>query len=130
MKPFLVLLGICAALPVAAQDAQKGQDIFGQYCAACHGAEAHGDGPMSGVLSIPPTNLTALAGEHDGEFPINSVIAKIDGRDPLLAHGSEMPVYGQFFEGKGIVLRDETGAPVMTSQPIIDLVLWLQSIQE
>jgi mono/diheme cytochrome c family protein len=130
MKQFLALLGICATLPALAQDAQTGLDDFIQYCAACHGTQARGDGPMSGVLSIPPTDLTILAGENDGEFPINAVIAKIDGRDPLLAHGSEMPVYGQFFEGKGIVIRDEAGVPIMTSQPIVDLVTWLQSVQE
>ena len=129
MKKFLTLLGICTALPALAQDADVGRENFTHYCAACHGIEAKGDGPLSAMLMIQPTDLTKLATENHGTFPINDVVAKIDGRNPLLAHGSEMPVYGQFFEGKGTVIRDETGAPVMTSQTIIDLVVWLESIQ-
>ena len=85
---------------------------------------------MSGVLTVPRTDLTMLANEQNGMFPINSVITRIDGRNPLISHGSEMPIFGDYFEGKGVVIRDETGAPIMTSQPIIDLVNWLQSIQK
>jgi hypothetical protein len=129
MEKFLTVIGICVAFPVFAEDAEQGRENFTHYCAACHGVSARGDGPMSAMLMIPPTDLTILAGEHHGTFPTNDVIAKIDGRDPLLAHGSEMPVYGQFFEGKGVVIRDETGVPIMTSQSIIDLVIWLKSIQ-
>lgn len=129
MKMILFLLGAAISLPAIAQDLETGRQHFEDYCATCHGIDAKGDGPMSGVLSLPPTNLTLLAGEREGEFPISDVVAKIDGRDPLLAHGSEMPVYGSYFEGKDVVIRDENGAPIMTSQPIIDIVKWLASIQ-
>lgn len=130
MKRILFLLGAAISLPAVAQDLETGRQHFQHYCATCHGIGAKGNGPMSGVLSLPPTNLTLLAGERGGEFPIGDVVAKIDGRDPLLAHGSEMPVYGSYFEGKGVVIRDENGAPIMTSQPITDIVTWLASIQE
>lgn len=129
MKTLLFLLGTAMSLPAGAQDLETGKQHFEDYCATCHGIGAKGDGPMSGVLTLPPTNLTLLASERGGEFPINDVVAKIDGRNPLLAHGSEMPVYGDYFEGKGVVIRDEAGVPIMTSQPIIDIVSWLASIQ-
>jgi hypothetical protein len=63
-------------------------------------------------------------------FPLMRVISRIDGRDPLVAHGSTMPVYGKFFEGRGETIRVETGELLMTSQPIIDLVRYLEGIQE
>lgn len=40
-----------------------------------------------------------------------------------------MPVYGDFFEGRDVGLKTDSGQPIMTSQPIADLVAWLQSIQ-
>jgi hypothetical protein len=41
-----------------------------------------------------------------------------------------MPVFGGFFEGKGVTMRNEDGILIMTSQPIIDLVAYLQTIQD
>lgn len=129
MKAIIPLLTAALSLPLSAQDMDAGRQHFADFCATCHGLGAQGDGPMSNLLTISPTNLTLLASERGGAFPIADVVAKIDGRDPLLAHGSEMPIYGWFFEGKGVVIRDENGAPIMTSQPIIDLVTWLESVQ-
>lgn len=113
-----------------AQDADDGADIFRLYCTGCHGLEAKGDGPMAAVLTVQPTDLTALASENDGEFPISRVIARIDGRDPLVAHGSPMPVFGEWFEGRGETIKNEDGEMIMTSQPVIDLVTYLQGLQE
>jgi len=78
---------------------------------------------------VQPKDLTQLQNEAKGTFPRSDVIAKIDGRDPLLAHGSPMPVYGAFFEGKGVTLRGEEGVLIMTSQPIVDLIAYLEDIQ-
>ncbi|MFY0691091.1 MAG: c-type cytochrome [Paracoccaceae bacterium] len=124
----------CAAIAQetgkAEGDPVAGGEIFGTYCAACHGMEALGDGPMSPVLTLQPPGLTKLQAEFDGTFPRGLVIARIDGRDPLVAHGSPMPVYGDFFEGKGVTIRGEDGIMIMTSQPIVDLIAWLESVQE
>ena len=117
-------------MPAVAEDVKAGVDLFVTYCASCHGLEARGDGPMSAILTVLPTDLTQLAVQMGGTFPIARVVARIDGRDPLVAHGSPMPVYGEFFEGKGVVLTDEDGVMIMTSQPVIDLVAYLQSVQE
>ena len=37
---------------------QRGQQVFAQYCAACHGAEGKGDGISGQNLPIKPQNLT------------------------------------------------------------------------
>ncbi|GFE51771.1 hypothetical protein So717_35240 [Roseobacter cerasinus] len=85
---------------------------------------------MAPVLLIQPSDLTALSTKNDGKFPVYRIVKRIDGRDPLVSHGSDMPVYGWFFEGAGVAIPAETGQPIMTSQPVVDLVDWLRSIQD
>ena len=126
----LLLSLFMVAPPGLAQDVIEGQDTFIQYCSNCHGLSGRGNGPMAAVLTLLPSDLTQLSRKNGGVFPRNRVIARIDGRDPMVAHGSPMPVFGPFFEGKGIAIRDEGGVLVMTSQPIIDVLSWLERIQE
>ena len=113
---------------VLAQDADVGAELFRHYCATCHGLDATGNGPMAGVLVIQPTDLTALADEN-GVFPTARVVARIDGRDPLVSHGSPMPVYGPYFEGEDTAMKTPAGQPILTSKPIVDLVAYLETIQ-
>jgi mono/diheme cytochrome c family protein len=119
----------CAALPVAAQEIEAGADLYRVHCATCHGLEASGQGPMAGVLLIRPVDLTALTAGNDGVFPTERVVMRIDGRDPLVSHGSPMPVYGFFFEGEDTSVKAPNGQPILTSKPIVDLLAYLQSIQ-
>jgi len=126
--PLVLALGF--ASPAAAQDVMQGEAIFGFYCATCHGTSATGNGPMSPSLVVAPTNLTLLASRNDGVFPTARVVMRIDGRDPLVSHGSMMPVYGDFFEGTDVATKAETGQPIMTSQPIVDLLAYLESLQQ
>ncbi len=55
---------------------------------------------------------------NGGEFPLIRVIKRIDGRDPLVSHGSPMPVYGDFFEGQDVSLKTAAGQPILTSRPV------------
>ncbi len=111
-------------------DAEAGKALFARYCTACHGEDADGDGPMRPVLVIGPTDLRRLAVENDGVFPLRRVIWRIDGRDPVLSHGSMMPVYGEVFgAGPPETLRAATGQPIMTTEPMADLVAYLRGLQ-
>ncbi|WP_281857788.1 c-type cytochrome [Litoreibacter halocynthiae] len=130
IRSIAMAVAILAPLTAAAQDVEAGGDLFMQYCATCHGVDAKGGGPMNSVLVIQPTDLTRLAAENDGVFPRVRAISRIDGRDPLVSHGSPMPIYGQFFEGRGETIRGEDGVMIMTSQPVIDLVAYLEGVQE
>ena len=112
-----------------AQDASAGAEIYARHCASCHGIAGSGDGPMSPVLLIQPSDLTTLTERYDGTFPKERVVMRIDGRDPLVSHGSPMPVYGDFFEGEDIILKTETGQPVLTSVPVADLLVYLEGLQ-
>jgi mono/diheme cytochrome c family protein len=125
-------LAFVAALTGAALaegNARNGEAIYERYCAACHGADATGDGPMQAVLTVQPTDLTALSVGNDGVFPMGRVVKRIDGRDPLVAHGSPMPIYGDFFQGQDAALKTESGQPIITSTPVTDLIAYLEGLQ-
>lgn len=127
-----LLAGLLALVPAvaAAQDAAEGAELYLQRCAACHGAAAQGDGPMAPVLLVQPKDLTRLAADEGGAFPMLRVIRRVDGRDPLVSHGSDMPVYGQLFQGDDTALALPSGQMVMTGRAIADLVVFLQAVQE
>ena len=126
---FGILLG-AGTLPALAQEAGPGVELFERHCATCHGINGKGQGPMAGVLLIQPTDLTRLKATNEGAFPALRVVRRIDGRDPLVSHGSPMPVYGDFFEGDDTAMKTSSGQPLMTSRAIADLVAYLKEIQE
>ena len=37
-------------------DAEAGKALYAQYCATCHGATGHGDGPVAATLNPKPAN--------------------------------------------------------------------------
>ncbi|CUH45814.1 c-type cytochrome [Ruegeria atlantica] len=124
-----VCLGVATLSSHAmAQNVETGAELYQHYCATCHGIDATGHGPMAGVLVIQPTDLTQLA-SGDGVFPTTRVVARIDGRDPLVSHGSPMPVYGPYFDGQDTSMKTPDGQPILTSQPIVDLVAYLETLQ-
>jgi mono/diheme cytochrome c family protein len=122
----LVLL----AGPAAAQEAGAGAEIYLRACAACHGLDARGAGEMAAILTIAPPDLTRLAAGNGGVFPLARAAARIDGRDPLLSHGGEMPVFGDWLEGEDVMMRSEAGQPMMTSRALADILAFLAAIQE
>lgn len=132
MKHALAALIALCTLPTLtqAQDSDMGMEIYRTYCAACHGLNAHGDGPMAPLLVLQPPDLGLITARNGGIFPVARVVMRIDGRAPLASHGSQMPVYGDFFEGNDTILKTETGQPIMTSEPVVDLIAFLRTIQE
>jgi mono/diheme cytochrome c family protein len=100
------LVRLAAALPALAQEQKKldmseatmGQIIYFRYCAACHGREGRGDGPVAPGLVRKPIDLTVLATKNKGVFPFDKVARSIDGRETPRAHGTpDMPVWGEVF---------------------------------
>ena len=73
-----------------------GKDLYGAYCASCHGISGRGDGPIANELKRKPANLTALAASHGGIFPKDDVRQFIAGDKVVASHGSrEMPFGGR-----------------------------------
>ena len=126
----LIATLLAASGAYAEPNPDAGMEVFLTYCAACHGAGAQGDGPMAKMLTATPTDLTRLAEDNGGSFPMFRVVRQIDGRDPLLAHGGEMPLFGQLFAFPDASIASEAGQPIITAQPIADVAAWIKSIQE
>jgi mono/diheme cytochrome c family protein len=102
----------------------SGATLFDDYCKACHGVGAKGDGPLAPLLRRTPANLTLLAQRNGGVFSAEMVSRIIDGRKPLPGHGGgDMPVWGEAF-GKTADGADATPAKIAA------LVAYLQSIQQ
>jgi mono/diheme cytochrome c family protein len=75
---------------------EEGQRLYLQYCAACHGRDANGKGPVAPVLTPRPTDLTKLAQRYGRPLPKPAISEFIDGRREIRAHGSsDMPVWGK-----------------------------------
>ena len=105
---------------------QPGQALYLRYCAACHGRQGRGDGPVAPALGEKPTDLTQLAATHGEEFPLQAVVDAIDGTRTLRAHGvSEMPVWGEVF-------RPDSASPqqkVVARRKIVPIADYLRSLQ-
>jgi mono/diheme cytochrome c family protein len=125
------LLTLClGSTALFAQDVDHGRALYLNHCANCHGQNADGKGPLAPALLLQPTNLTELATKNGGEFPLEQAVRRIDGTDPLVSHGSPMPIYGPYFEGvANAPMKLPSGQPILVSEPIADLVAYLQSVQ-
>jgi len=67
-----------ATAPALGQSA--GELLFQSRCGGCHGAGAPGDGPMAGLITVDVPDLTGLAANSNGDFPMAHVVRTIDGR--------------------------------------------------
>lgn len=123
---FYVLSAALCAGPLYAD----GERLFTLHCAACHGRDATGSGPMTEALTLVPPDLTRLAAQNGGDFPAARMAAQIDGRDPLIPHGGSMPVYGWFFEGPPVTLTLPDGTALTTTKDIAAILAWLERRQK
>src|ERR1700693_367204 len=103
----------------------RGPDLFRAHCAACHGPEGKGNGPVGAALKTKPADLTMLAKNNGGKFPTQRIQKFISGDDPsLLSHGTrEMPVWGPIFHQ---VEEDQDFGNVRLQ----NLIKYLESIQQ
>ena len=105
-----------------------GKATYATYCASCHGVDLRGKGEIAATLASKPTDLTRLAAENEGVFPVERLMKTVDGRDDVAAHGSrEMPVWGELF------LWPESDTPERRAQverKIGELVAYIRQAQE
>ena len=99
----MLLIGVmmtAAVVTLAAQtgsreDPNSGPYLYRTYCASCHGATGHGDGPAAKTLHVKPPDLTTIAERRGGVYPSSEIAQIIDGRRPLAAHTrKDMPLWG------------------------------------
>jgi mono/diheme cytochrome c family protein len=103
----------------------SGRQMFKEYCAACHGEDGKGRGPIALFFRSLTPDLTTLAKRHGGTFPETYVSTVLLFGPGSRAHGSiEMPVWGPIFRE----LDHYNEAAVR--QRIKNLCEYLKSIQE
>ena len=62
-----------------AQDLDASRAEYLSNCAACHGSDGKGNGPLSSKLRAKPADLTTFAKRNNGVFPLSAVYEVIDG---------------------------------------------------
>ena len=88
-------LTVGLSVPTWAQDFDVGKSEFQSLCAACHGSNGKGKGPLSEQLKVPPSDLTVLAKKNNGTFPFDAVYKTIYGIKVIIGHGTrDMPIWG------------------------------------
>ena len=102
IKPFVS--AICSAVVALSTVAHAADDtgarLYFNHCAACHGADGEGSGPVAATLRVTMPNLRTLSQRNAGVFPAEDVAAYVDGRELKAAHGDrQMPVWGDVFRG-------------------------------
>jgi mono/diheme cytochrome c family protein len=102
----------------------KGPGLFRAHCAACHGLDAKGNGPLASALKTKVADLTVLTKNNGGQFPSARVRKTITGDDVLASHGSrDMPIWGPIFHQ---IESDQDFGNVRLQ----NLVKYLESIQQ
>ena len=118
----------CAAGEGPQQQAMAGERIYKVSCAACHGADARGTGPVAPLLTVPVPDLTRISQRRGGRFPELEVFRIIDGQSDLAGHGPRhMPVWGYEFFGDD---ADDETAHRRATEKVDRLVAYLRSIQQ
>ena len=111
-----------------------GESEYINNCAACHGADAKGGGPVAAVLSIKPSDLTKISKEFNGQYPAEHIYKVIDGREMINPHGdTDMPVWGHRYmdmaNKKAAAVPHELDVQALAFGRITSLVDYLESIQ-
>jgi len=129
-------LAACALFAgVAASNAQgvmaASETEYLNSCAACHGASGRGDGNLVNFLTVKPTDLTKLSANNDGKYPFLEVFQVIDGRSMVSGHGErDMPVWGRRYQEDIGETYGPYGGEIAVRARVLELVYYIQSIQE
>ena len=109
---------------------------------ACHAIErahqvdaldrrlADGNGEIAIMFKNGVPDLTGIAKRNDGVFPLLAVIQTIDGRSMIRGHGNPMPVFGNRYRAEADGGDTIFGAEAIARGRVLELALYLQSIQQ
>lgn len=120
----VALATIFFAAAVPAQTQAKGRFDRGKLeyeakCMVCHGPLGKGDGSYSQLLKKAATDLTSLKKNNGGVFPVQRVMASIDGGD-IKAHGErDMPIWGSVYGRETMEAAEYYGDVPYTQQAYV-----------
>ena len=101
MRHALAILTVCCIAWVqpswsADYVAMSGEDLYLRFCAACHGVQGRGDGPVAASFRVEVPDLTRTADRGRAADARDRIVRIIDGRYIVGAHGARlMPVWGE-----------------------------------
>lgn len=128
----MLMLPLAGAPQAQAQDPVIGQEEYRLHCAACHGLEGRGDGPIGQILKIPAPNLALIAERNGGSYPVQKVYSIIEGSSVVAAHGTrDMPLWGDRYRTAAKpVTPDQAGmGRDQAEMRILSLVYYLGTLQ-
>lgn len=132
LSTLLVAAGLCFAqqqtevkkTPIKPTSPASGKEMYAQYCAPCHGADAKGNGPAASAMKTPPTDLTQLTKKHNGKYPADLVASVLKFGNGPASHGSaDMPVWGPLLQSL------DKYQDAVVQQRISNLVTYVESLQ-
>ena len=130
MRKLLLILGVLALADSAGAadlSSYSGSELYLRFCAACHGTQARGDGPVASTIKVEVPDLRLIARRHGGKYPRDQVERIIDGRQVIGAHGVRtMPVWGEAF---ALNAAGDPQADEVALAQIRKLVDYLETIQ-
>ena len=113
-------------VPIKHTAASSGEEMFGEYCAVCHGKAGKGDGPAASALKTAPADLSTLAKRNDGKFPADHVNSILRFGTATPAHGTaDMPIWGGLFSA----LESKTATGGVVQLRIFNLTKYIESLQ-
>ena len=110
-------------VPAQSTNAWKGDDLYREFCAVCHGVDGTGSGPAADALKVKPSNLTQISRQSNGKFPAMHMQRVVSGDDVVQAHGNrDMPTWGNTF-------KDISANSTFAEMRVNALVDYLKTIQ-
>ena len=123
-------LALVACVPNEMPEASDGRALYMEYCSACHGENAKGDGPMARAMTTAPKDLTLISLRHGDSFPRAEVLSTIDGYARSDLDGPGMPEFGELLQGDLVPLDTGDGKMTPTPRKLVALLEYLESIQQ
>ncbi|MEH6644832.1 c-type cytochrome [Sulfitobacter sp.] len=127
--PVIAMLGLALSACAQHQPPQvRGAAFYAKYCTSCHGTSAQGDGPIAASFRVPPANLTLISERNGGVFPIEDVMAQINGYEGRHQFGG-MPEFQKDLNGPVVDYVAASGEVIKTPKALIDMASYLENIQ-
>lgn len=127
-----VILGffcVTALVACTQQDPRaQGKALFDNNCAACHGADARGNGPLAASSGLNAVDLTVLSSQNGGVFPIDTVITQIHGYPGRYLTGA-MPEYHRVLDSPMVEWTTQDGTVIPTPKKVLAIAQYLETVQ-
>ncbi len=126
---FLMLCAVLALTGCGGEYTEEGAVLFAAHCAVCHGGDARGGGGANVAgLGRTPADLTVLAAQNGGEFPVARVAWMLEAYSFGTQPRRRMADIPTLQSKQTRRLRTGSGR-MAVAQPQAAIIDWLQTVQ-